>query len=234
MPRILSALAALFVVVSGLSAQEPKPNTLTAEERKQGWILLFDGKNPLELLIEGDSEIVDGVLVVGGKRPSRVEIKPRLGNHFELRLEYRTEGLHHIGVRTAFNTFFESGSGGGSLFPRSEHQADWIEIVYDGNYDARANQRSLESQYRRVGEDAFKKQGISGGTGSRAIIFSFEVEADSKFFLRNIKLKTDPVPPDLLLPIVAGIVLVLAIIGFFFLIRMRRKKEPQNAGEPGT
>src|SRR5262249_13008465 len=78
LPRILFVTMVVLLYASRSSAQERKSNTLTPEEVEQGWILLFDGKNPLELLIEGDSELVDGVLVVGGNRPSRVEVRPRL------------------------------------------------------------------------------------------------------------------------------------------------------------
>ena len=215
-------------------AQEAKDNTLTPEEAAQGWILLFDGKKPLELLIEGDSEIVDGVLVIGGNRPSRVEIKPRLGNHFELRMEYRTEGAKHIDVKTAHKSFFEHGFTSGSLERRSKNKDEWIEIIYTGNYDPRTDARSVDAQYRAVGEAGFTKRGLGGGLGAHATIFSFEVPAGSKFYLRNIKLKTDPVSPDLLLPILAGIVLILAVLGLIFLIRLRRKKEPRSFGEPGA
>src|SRR5262249_5699144 len=139
LPRILFATMVVLLYASRSSAQERKSNTLTPEEVAQGWILLFDGKKPLELLIEGDSEIVDGVLVIGGTRPSSVEIKPRLGNHFELHLEYRTEGAKHIDVKTAHRSFFEHGFSSGSLDRRSKNKDEWIEIIYTGNYDPRTD-----------------------------------------------------------------------------------------------
>src|SRR5262249_41479003 len=111
---------------------------------------------------------------------------------------------------------------------------EWIEIIYTGNYDPRTDQRSYDSQFRVVGEAAFAKRGIGGGLGAHATIFSFEVPSGSKFYLRNIKLKTDPVSPDLFLPILAGIVLILAVLGLIFLIRLRRKKGPRSFGEPGA
>src|SRR6266849_954090 len=103
--RIIVVSVFLLLSAPQVRAQEAKKNSLTPEEAAQGWILLFDGKNPIELLIEGDSEIVHGVLVIGRKRPSRVEVKPRLGNHFELRLEYRTEGAKHVNVKMAHRGF---------------------------------------------------------------------------------------------------------------------------------
>jgi len=221
----LALVVVLFLhVATHALAQPPKANALTDEEAANGWILLFDGKNPLELLIAGDSEIVEGVLVVGGERPSRVEVKPRLGNHFELRLEYLTEGVKHIDVKTAHRSFLESGFVSGSLERRSKNKDEWIEIIYTGNYDPRTDARSVDAQFRAVGEAAFTKRGIGDGLGAHATIFSFEIPAGSKFYLRNIKLKTDPAAPDLFLPIIAGIVLVLAILGLVLLMRLRRKK----------
>ncbi|HMF16264.1 MAG TPA: hypothetical protein VKE98_03615 [Gemmataceae bacterium] len=228
--RLTLAVVAFLHVATHAPAQAPKANALTDEEAANGWILLFDGKNPLELLNEGDSEIVDGVLVVGGERPSRVEVKPRLGNHFELRLEYRTEGAKHIDVKAAHKSFFEYGFSSGSLDRRSKNKDEWIEIIYTGAYDPGTDARSVDSQFRAVGEAVFTKRGIGGGTGAKNTIFSFEIPAGSKFYIRNIKLKTDPAAPDLFLPIIAGIVLVLAILGLILLMRLRRKKETASEG----
>lgn len=229
-PRFIVATVFLLLFVSTLPAQEAKHNTLTPEEAAQGWILLFDGENPIELLIDGEWEVADGVLVIGGKGPSRVEVKPRLSSHFELRLEYRTEGAKYINVKTAYKkgSFFGRSSGFSStgLERQSKDKTEWIEIIFNGNYDPKTDRRSIDSKCRAVGEVGFTKQGHGGGLGEQNTIFSFEVPAGSKFFLRNIKLKSDPVeaePTDPLWLILSGLVALLAILGLFLLIRLRRK-----------
>jgi hypothetical protein len=218
--QFMAATAFFLLLAPSVLAQEQKPNTLTAEEEKQGWILLFDGNNPLELLIEGDSEVVDGVLVIGGNRPSRVEIKPWLGDHFELRMEYRTHGAKHIDIKIGHGSYVY-----GSIEPRSKDKDEWIETIYIGNYDPRTDARWVDAKLRAVGEATFTEQPVGGHRiGAKKTMFAFEIPAGSKFFLRNIRLKTDQVLPDLLLPILAGIVVLLAVLGLYFLIRLRRQK----------
>ncbi len=224
--RIIVVAVFLLLSAPGLRAQEAKKNALTPEEAAQGWILLFDGKNPIELLVEGDSEIVDGVLVIGGNRPSRVEVKPKMGHEFELRMEYRTEGAKYINVAGAYKEglFGESGSSSTGLERRSKNKADWIEIIFNGKYDQRTDQRFVDSQYKGVGDVAFIKKGLFGGAGARNIILSFDVPAGNKFFLRNLKLKTNPVPRDPLWLIFSISVAALAIFALILLIWFRRKK----------
>jgi Domain of Unknown Function (DUF1080) len=49
---------------------EPRPNTLTAKEMADGWILLFDSETTFGWKIDGDATVKDGVLVLGGTKPT--------------------------------------------------------------------------------------------------------------------------------------------------------------------
>src|SRR5207244_5387248 len=60
-------LAVLFAATPVL-ADPPKSNTLTAQEIADGWILLFDGETTFGWKIEGQSEVKDGALVLGGEK----------------------------------------------------------------------------------------------------------------------------------------------------------------------
>jgi hypothetical protein len=63
---------ALLSAVSGLpqAGNEPKPNTLTAKEMADGWLLLFDGETTFGWKIDGEAVVKDGVLILGGTKPT--------------------------------------------------------------------------------------------------------------------------------------------------------------------
>jgi hypothetical protein len=76
-------LPALFLAVLTplLAAQkEPaaRPNTLTPEEVREGWLLLFDGESTFGWKIDGEAKVEKGVLILGGKKETKAEISPRL------------------------------------------------------------------------------------------------------------------------------------------------------------
>jgi hypothetical protein len=50
------------------AADVPKPNTLTAKEAADGWLLLFDGETTAGWKIDGDAKVADGALVLGGDK----------------------------------------------------------------------------------------------------------------------------------------------------------------------
>src|SRR5262245_17492982 len=56
------------------------PNQLSAEERKKGWVLVYDGKSTSGWKVEGDAVSRDGMLVVGGAKPARISTVAKFGN----------------------------------------------------------------------------------------------------------------------------------------------------------
>src|SRR5207253_9030216 len=93
-------LAVLFAATPVL-ADPPKSNTLTAQEIADGWILLFDGQTTFGWKIEGEANVKDGSLVLGGEKASRAIPTTEFGA-CEVRLEYLG------GMQLAFD-------GGGSI-----------------------------------------------------------------------------------------------------------------------
>ena len=55
-----------------LHADGYKPNTLTAKEIEEGWILLFDGETTFGWKTEGNVKVDDGQLCIGGKEASSI------------------------------------------------------------------------------------------------------------------------------------------------------------------
>jgi hypothetical protein len=105
MKRTLTLIALSFALVSGrLAAADAKANMLSADEKKAGWQLLFDGKSldgwkPSEN--QGTFTVQDGELVVFGKRSHLFYTGP-VANHdfknFELQLDIKTFPKANSGV----------------------------------------------------------------------------------------------------------------------------------------
>jgi hypothetical protein len=84
--------AGVFLVAAGpLLADQAKANTLTSQEIKDGWILLFDGETTFAWTIEGSTKVENGALVVGGEEWSRLSLPNWLGT-YELHAEFRWKG----------------------------------------------------------------------------------------------------------------------------------------------
>jgi hypothetical protein len=67
MKRCVLSIVVLFALVPfALADDKPKPNTLTAKEIAEGWILLFDGETTFGWTVEGQSAVKDGVWRLGG------------------------------------------------------------------------------------------------------------------------------------------------------------------------
>ena len=62
-------LFATVLFASNVSGDEPaKTAALTAKEIADGWILLFDGETTFGWRIEGESQVKDGTLILGGTK----------------------------------------------------------------------------------------------------------------------------------------------------------------------
>lgn len=92
--RLCLTLAVLLAVVAAGAAQTA--NTLTAEEADSGWLLLFDGQNLRRLGIQGEYQIQDGVLRVGGDQPAVVVLRGHFLDDFEIRFDYQLSGISGV------------------------------------------------------------------------------------------------------------------------------------------
>ena len=66
--RYALAIFAVFFSLSLLNAEDGKPNTLTAKEIEEGWIMLFDGETTFGWKVEGEASVKDGILKLGGTK----------------------------------------------------------------------------------------------------------------------------------------------------------------------
>lgn len=96
-------LVAAAVLPSAAAAQEAPPNTLTAEERAEGWQLLFDGES-LEGWrgyrtdsMPGGWHVVDGALARTGGPGGDIVTRRAFGS-FELSLEWKVEEGGNSGI----------------------------------------------------------------------------------------------------------------------------------------
>jgi len=68
----LTLLFALLVFPA-FADEKPKPNTLTAKEIADGWIMLFDGETTFGWKVDGEAKVRDGHLVVGGEKATTLQ-----------------------------------------------------------------------------------------------------------------------------------------------------------------
>ena len=97
-------LLAIVVALVGASPafaedkDKPKPNTLTPKEIADGWLLLFDGETTFGWKIDGTAEVKDGVLVLGGAKPTTA-VSTTMFASYELQMQTSGAGaiaLHSI------------------------------------------------------------------------------------------------------------------------------------------
>jgi hypothetical protein len=225
--RYASYLFIFLLSVAPVQAQpDAKLNTLTPEEIAQGKVLIFDGKTKAGWIIEGDAEVKDGVLILGGSQKTRARIATELSPYFELHLEYSTANNQHIQLGIQHRHFLGHGGGSSSLDRTSKKQGEWIEAIYWGKDAPGGNGWERTSKWRVLGDPAFTEQPLGGSSSlPDGVSFSFEIPAGQKLYLRNVRLKTEPVDsfPWLLVLAVGAVVLVLIVTVLVVVIKKRRK-----------
>jgi hypothetical protein len=153
-------------------------------------VRLFDGKTTHGWVIEGDAEVKDGVLVLGGSQKTRVRIAADFSPDFELRLEYRTENDKPIQIESHFGHFSSQGSAGSSLCRSFTKPGEWIEANYQGKEKPAGNGWATTCSWRVVGKQACTVQEVGGSSGvPRSVFVALEVPVGQKLYLRNVRLK---------------------------------------------
>jgi hypothetical protein len=69
---LCAAACGLLLAGPALADDKPKPNALTPKEIADGWLLLFDGETTFGWKVDGNAEVKDGKLVVGGQKDSKL------------------------------------------------------------------------------------------------------------------------------------------------------------------
>jgi hypothetical protein len=224
--RILLSVAFLLLCSVALPAQEQGPrNFLTPDEIAQGKVLLFDGKTTAGWIIEGDAEVKNGVLILGGNQKTRVRIGTDFGPNFELHLEYSTENRKPIQFEWHHREFMGQGMGSMSLGRTSKKPGEWIEAIFSAQASHAGNGWSNACQWRVVGEPDFTEQSLGGSANVPDSAFvAFEIPAGQKLYLRNVRVRADPVKSfPWLLGITATAAVVLLIVAFAVWAIMKKR-----------
>ena len=112
---------------------------------------------------------------------------------------------------------------------QSKDPAEWIEIIYTGEFDPATGMRSLKSESRALGEAAFLARGAGGTNTSGGTSFTFEIPAGARLHVRNVKLLTEPTEPTLSYLWVYVMVLVaVAVAGLGTLVVWTRRRRARG------
>jgi hypothetical protein len=174
----------------GAEKKKPTPNTLTAKEIADGWILLFDGKTPFGWWFgdadggKGEASISNGMMILSsGKHKPYANLLTKF-QYFEIQFDYRTEGSYdHVTCNID--------SAGMAGKPRQLTGVGLQKAV--GKKWAHARIRfAPEGQIIRIdypkGAPLIMKGTIPKGCGSSELQFSPDHDKVSTLFLRSIKL----------------------------------------------
>ena len=177
--RFICALVAALSASSLHADEKAKPNTLTQKEIEEGWILLFDGETTFGWKVEGEVQVENSTLKLGGTKKSVLTTTAAFGP-CKIEFEYDLDGAATHSL-----------SGRPRAFPASPGTL------------RRRMQMSIEASSDCLFSGSHKEVG-----GGDAIVFSgarvpkglptvqpatsqisFAVNAESKLKLKSIKLK---------------------------------------------
>jgi hypothetical protein len=85
------------LLVADEKKPDAKPHPLTPKEASDGWLLLFDGETTFGWTIDGEAKVENGVLVLGGKKPTRASVSTVFGEH-EIDLSAEAVGKEFVEV----------------------------------------------------------------------------------------------------------------------------------------
>jgi hypothetical protein len=177
----LAAACVLFLAAPALADDKPKPNTLTAKEIADGWILLFDGETTFGWAGADDSKpgiaAKDGILSFSGKA-NAVQFTTMF-QHFELVGEYRTATKGNqleIGIQAA-GVGFAMGDG-----LRPAEKDAWRSLL------VRLTPRETIVNAGELGKPGFSGPSFAQDAKAR-IRFNLSEGEEGRIELRNLKLR---------------------------------------------
>jgi hypothetical protein len=186
-------------------------------------LVLFDGKTASGWVVEGDADVRDGVLVLGGNHITWARIAAEFGPICELHLEYSTENQRPIQFQWHHRELLGSGSHSISLDRTSGKAEEWIEAIFEGKPNAAGTGWENTCKWRVVGDPALVEQAQGGSANlPHSVFVAFDIPAGQKLYLRNVRATTDAVPfwPWLLVLTAAALVMLLAVsVGAWFIMR---------------
>jgi hypothetical protein len=188
MKRIRFSVAGLLLSLSLASASggdEPsgKPKDLPPDEISKGWIKAFDGKTTDGWKIEGDAEVVDGILILGGPRGAKAVYAKKLPEEFEFIYEHRDLGekTHMLQIKGKRSS---ASAGGGDA---DETHRKWTTHRVKNHFPegrGRKTEWYLWHKGRWIGPG-----GASGGDRPDQSEVIVEIAAGSKVEIRNFKFR---------------------------------------------
>lgn len=190
-------LIAVISLTPGMRGEEPaKAAALTAKEIADGWVLLFDGETTFGWTIDGEAQVKDGNLVLGGKKETTAAVLVPAG---ELYWEYAwpsgaqgkfvvepPKGVEHWTQRIPFN-----GAG-----PAEKDTWNATAVAFEQSKDGSV---TSETKVDLVASTAPQTKMNVTRIKSQAPFFpavgTFTVLAGNKLVLRNIRFKPSGLQP---------------------------------------
>jgi Domain of Unknown Function (DUF1080) len=175
MRRLIPTLLLLAAAGLARAADEPKPNTLTPKEIADGWILLFDGESTFGWRAEGEANVKDGKLIVGGAKKATVTSTTEFGD-VELQFQHTWQTVPGASPGDS--------AGGGRLLGYDVVLPVILDEWVDGYL--KADGKAIISKFSRKGGG-----GSGNGTreGSVRGGIRFDVPRGLQLVLRNVKLR---------------------------------------------
>lgn len=180
---LLSALLILSCTLPAAAQEKAKPNTLTAKEIAEGWILLFDGETTFGWKIDGDVKVDAGVLqFLGDKAASAWTSSYYKG--FQIDFEYRQESK----TGPAFRVWLKNNGvpdPGLGFFPADVE--GWHRCTMTADVNPAKDTLNLERKHFAPSGNVIHHSQTN--VGKRSMKLGFADFKDGKFLLRNVKLR---------------------------------------------